>query len=255
MIEFPPSAAGGFSSAAGHYAKARPAYPRSAIGLLKEELPPGPVLDVAAGTGILTGQLSRAKLNMFAGEPVGEMAQQLRRALPRIPMVECTAESLPFADGSFDAVTVAQAFHWFDAAIASAEIHRVLNPPGRLALIWNARDESVDWVRRVTDLVESHSGGRPYSPAQGQECERLLTESGLFRTVSETRFANPQRSSPELLAARVRSTSFVAALSETDQDALLNEVNEVIRDSPELTGRQQFEFPHTCSVVFFDKTQ
>ena len=43
-------------------------------------------------------------------------------------MRDGTAEAIPAADGSLDAVTVAQAFHWFDAGRALAEIHRALRP-------------------------------------------------------------------------------------------------------------------------------
>ncbi len=43
-------------------------------------------------------------------------------------MVAATGEALPLANRSVDAVTVAQAFHWFDARRALAEIARVLRP-------------------------------------------------------------------------------------------------------------------------------
>jgi len=141
-----PVAAGGFSSAAGHYARSRPTYAARAVGLLKESIPPGPVLDVAAGTGILTGQLLRAGRALVAVEPLPEMLAQLRRSLPAVPGLQATAEALPFADGSFAGVTAAQAFHWFDAPAALAEAARVLEPGGVLAMVWNVRDESVPWV-------------------------------------------------------------------------------------------------------------
>ena len=52
-----------------------------------------------------------------------------------------TAERIPLTDDYVDAVTVGQAFHWFDEQPALREIHRVLRPGGGVALIWNARDE------------------------------------------------------------------------------------------------------------------
>jgi ubiquinone/menaquinone biosynthesis C-methylase UbiE len=52
-----------------------------------------------------------------------------------------TAEAIPLEDASVDAVTVAQAFHWFRAEEALREIHRVLRPGGGLALVYNVRDE------------------------------------------------------------------------------------------------------------------
>ena len=59
-------------------------------------------------------------------------------------------------DGSVDAVIVAQAFHWFDAGGALAEIARVLRPDGGLALVWNARDEAVPWVAELTRAIDWH---------------------------------------------------------------------------------------------------
>ncbi len=55
-------------------------------------------------------------------------------------MVAATGEALPLANRSVDAVTVAQAFHWFDARRALAEIARVLRPGG--AALVDERDES-----------------------------------------------------------------------------------------------------------------
>ena len=76
---------------------------------------------------------------MIAVEPVAEM----RAALPEsVGRARRTAEAIPLDDASVDLVTVAQAFHWFDGDAALTEIHRVLRPGGRLALLWNRRGEN-----------------------------------------------------------------------------------------------------------------
>src|SRR5690606_39572748 len=63
-----------------------------------------------------------------------------------------SAQTLPLADGALDAVVCAQAFHWFAGREALDEFHRVLRPGGRLGLVWNVRDESVDWVAELTAI-------------------------------------------------------------------------------------------------------
>jgi len=50
-------------------------------------------------------------------------------------------------------VVCAQAFHWFASAEALAGIHRLLKPAGELGLIWNVRDQSVDWVADLTRIM------------------------------------------------------------------------------------------------------
>lgn len=64
-------------------------------------------------------------------------------------------------NGEADAVVVAAAFHWFDGDVALAEIHRVLCPTGRLGVVWNVRDESVDWMARLTDIIDVYAGDTP----------------------------------------------------------------------------------------------
>lgn len=246
-----PVAAGGFSSAAGHYQRARPTYAREAVGLLKEQLPPGAVVDLAAGTGILTGQLRRAGRQVVALEPLAEMLAQLRLAQPGVPAAQAVAESLPLRDGSLAGVTVAQAFHWFDVAAALAELARALAPKGVLAMVWNVRDESVPWVRRLTDLIEARSGGRPYAEHRDHLWEEVVERDGRFEHLGTHRFANPVPSSVELVAERVRSTSFVAVMPAAERDALVAEVVDLLAGAPEVGGRERFDYPHHTVVHLF----
>lgn len=248
MTEMNPVSAGGFSSAAGHYAKVRPAYARGAVGRINETIPPGPVLDVAAGTGILTGQMLRAGREVVAVEPLAEMLAQFVRALPRTPAVSAVAESLPFSGSTFSGLTIAQAFHWMDCGAALAEAHRVLQPGGVLVLVFNARDESVPWVRELTDLVEQRSGGRPYSDHRDRSWEDLVDGVGGFDHISTDRFANPVPASPELVLERVRSTSFVAVMEPGARESLLEEARVLIARHADTRDLEHFEYPHDTVV-------
>jgi SAM-dependent methyltransferase len=67
-----------------------------------------------------------------------------------------TAEAIPLADASVDAVTVAQAFQWFRAEQALAEIGRVLRPGGVLALVANLRDESDPLQQAFAETLARH---------------------------------------------------------------------------------------------------
>jgi len=125
------------------YERARPGYPPEAIDFL-HELGLGPdsdVLDLAAGTGKLTRALIAAGARVTAVEPLFAMRQMLQQRLPEATVMEGTAEKIPVPDGSMNLVTVAQAFHWFEADAASREIARVLKRGGGLGAIWHVRDE------------------------------------------------------------------------------------------------------------------
>src|SRR5690349_17777512 len=115
----------GFASAAEVYEQSRPGYPEEAIQWLATELGLGPgrtVVDLAAGTGKLTRLLTSTGASVIAIEPVDEMREALERTTPQADARPGTAERTGLPDASADAVTVAQAFHWFDGPAALAEI-------------------------------------------------------------------------------------------------------------------------------------
>ena len=255
MAETPPSvhesAARGFARAAGDYERGRPTIPPEAIAFLARVLGLGPtrtVLDLAAGTGKLTRALAPTGARLVAVEPVAAMRAKLAESLPQARVLAGTAERIPLADGSVDAVTVAQAFHWFDGDAALAQIHRVLRPSGRLGLVWNARDEAVPWVARLTELMEPQRGDTPGYRAGDW---RLAFE----RTTQFTRFEHAEfrfehELPPDGVVARVASVSFIAALPHVQREALLERVRRLLAEDPETRGRANVLLPY-CTDVFW----
>jgi SAM-dependent methyltransferase len=244
-----PVAAGGFAAAAPTYARSRPIYARAAIGRVKQCVPDGrPVLDVAAGTGILSGQLWRAKLAVVALEPVSEMLEHLLRTLPGVPAVRGVAEQLPFGPGGFGGVTVGEAFHWFDTAVALAEARRVLCDGGALALLRNRRDTTVDWVAQYDDAVMSEQpSGRPYS--RTVDLVAAVAGTGAFGPVDAASFPNPRPCSPQQLVDRAASTSFVAAAEPDARARVLHRVAQLAAHHPDLAGRTTFDLPYVTEVL------
>jgi SAM-dependent methyltransferase len=219
------AAAVGFARSAQAYERGRPGYPDAAVDRLVAALPGRAVVDLAAGTGKLTRALVARGLDVVAVEPVAEM-----RAAIAAPAraVEGTAEAIPLADAGVDAVTVAQAFHWFDGPRALAEIHRVLRPGGVLALLWNRRDTRDALQGRITDVLEPHRGD---VPAHRDEAWRaVLRDSPLFGPLSEATFTNEQHVDAEGLADRVGSISFVAAMDAAERERLLAEIRALAGD-------------------------
>jgi ubiquinone/menaquinone biosynthesis C-methylase UbiE len=228
-----PTAAAGFARAADAYERGRPGYPREAIDHLAAELglwDGTTVLDLAAGTGKLTRMLRATGATVIAVEPVEAMRRVLREAVPGVEVRDGTAESIPAADGALDAVTIAQAFHWFDAGPALAEIHRVLGPGGGLGLIWNMFDTTVDWVAALQALVLGFHRGEPQYGGSGWRDE--LAACGLFEPLSEHVSGHVQELSTADLLARIGSTSYIATLPGSERDLLFSEIRALVADLP-----------------------
>jgi SAM-dependent methyltransferase len=228
-----PTAAAGFGRAADAYERGRPGYPPEAVAHMASELGLGPgatVLDLAAGTGKLTRMLAATEATVIAVEPVEAMRRVLVAALPGVEVLEGTAEAMPVADGAVDAITVAQAFHWFDAERAFADIHRALRPGGGLGLIWNMFDTSVEWVAAMQALVHIHRRGEPQYGRSGWR--EALGASGLFGPVTEGTFGLVQELDTDGLLARIGSTSYIATLPDADRAQLFNEIRALVADLP-----------------------
>jgi SAM-dependent methyltransferase len=145
-----------FGSEAAAYERGRPSYPPEAVDWLlapTDSFRARVVLDLGAGTGKLTTRLVERGLSVTAVDPIAEMLDMLRGALPDTPALLGSAEQIPLPDNAVDAVLVAQAWHWFDPERATAEIIRVLRPGGRLGVLWNTRDERSGWVRDFGRIV------------------------------------------------------------------------------------------------------
>lgn len=129
------------------YDRYRPGFPAEAADAAVDGREGAVVLDVGAGTGKFTELLASRAAQVIAVDPSEDMLAQLRRKLPTVAARVGPAEDLPVEDAAVDAVTVAQAFHWFDRDRAAAEFARVLRPGGLLTLLWNVPDPDSSWDR------------------------------------------------------------------------------------------------------------
>ncbi|MDE1171252.1 MAG: class I SAM-dependent methyltransferase [Verrucomicrobium sp.] len=128
-----------FTGRAADYRRHRPGYPAGIADLLREcGLPPGArVADIGAGTGLFTRLLLEAGYGAVAVEPNAAMREAAREELPGVEIVAGSAEATGLPDAAFDAVTSAQAFHWFEPEAARREFCRIAKPGGWLFLVWN----------------------------------------------------------------------------------------------------------------------
>ena len=203
-----------FGGVADAYDRGRPSYPREAAAWLAGEQPTT-VLELGAGTGKLTEVLAGLGHDVHATDPDEQMLARLRAKLPDVRTSVAGAEELPAADASYDVVVVAQAFHWFDHERAMPEIARVLKPGGRLAVVWNARDERIPWVRKLGRIIGTQEQLRSADP---------LHASAHFDDVEETSFRHWQTVDRASIQDLVLSRSNVAVLDDEGRAAKLADV-------------------------------
>lgn len=206
----------GFRRGAEAYERGRPGYPPAAVSFLVERLrlePGRTVVDLGAGTGKLARLLVPSGAHVVAVEPVRAMRELI--AVGAIDVVAGTAEEVPLPAASVDAVTVAQAFHWFRIETALAEIHRVLRPGGALAVVRNRRDPD-DPVQREFEQILGRRRGHP-SLETGIDLEAALARSGRFGRPELAVFPHAHELDADGLLAQALSETSIALLGDDDR--------------------------------------
>jgi ubiquinone/menaquinone biosynthesis C-methylase UbiE len=247
-------AAKGFGNSADSYERGRPEYPAEAVEYLIQSLeisPQSKVMDLAAGTGKLTRLLVPTKAALVAVEPVEEMRKKFIVQLPGIEILSGTAENIPVQSSSFDAVVVAQAFHWFAGDSALMEINRVLKPKGKLGLIWNVRDESLDWVSEIAQILKPHEVGVPRYGTN--EWKKVFDENSAFSSLEKRSFGYSQKGNVETVIDLVQSRSYISVLPDGTRESVLRQVMELLRKHPQTKDREEIEIPYRTDVYWCSK--
>jgi SAM-dependent methyltransferase len=223
-----------FSTRVENYVRFRPGYPDSLLPLLEEQ---GTLRrdDVVADVGFGTGKLTRLFLGrvnvLYAVEPNDEMREAGQRLVAddRCRVVAGRAEKTGLPDASVDLVVAAQAFHWFDIESSLAEMQRILRPGGRVALIWNVRDEArSDFMREYEALLGCH--GTDYRNVgahgvdQATQARLFGLERGLFH-----RLPNEQRLDREGLIGRVLSASYAPEPGSPGHDTMIAALDDLFQ--------------------------
>jgi SAM-dependent methyltransferase len=235
----------GFSRAAPNYVRGRPGYPDELLLWLRQRLQLGPqstVVDLGAGTGKFSQLLLRTGADVVAVEPVDAMRAQLLDSISGLSVIAGTAQSMPLESASVDAVVCAQAFHWFASSEALREIRRVLRPGGKLGLVWNVRDESVDWVAAISAIIAPHQGDAPrFNSGQW----RRLFPNELFSDPEEFSVTH-QHIGPakQVITDRFLSVSFIAALPQPQRADVAARLGALIATHPQLKDRDTIAVPY-----------
>jgi SAM-dependent methyltransferase len=239
----------GFQRAAGKYERGRPEAPPAAIDAVVRTLrlsSGSTVLELGAGTGKLSRHLAPRTGRYVALEPVPAMREQFRRALPEVPLVAGISEMLPLSASSVDAVVAAQAFHWFDIPRAMSEMRRVLRPEGGVGLLWNVRDESVDWIHQETMIMDRYDDRGPRYH-HGKWLEAWDRTPG-FAPLEKQSFSFVQRMDRDTALERFTSVSFIASLEGARYTEAESALKHLLDTHPQTEGRAEIELSYQCEI-------
>lgn len=236
-IELNARRANSFGAQAFAYAEHRPDYPVAAVRWALEPLSGAPlrVLDLAAGTGKLTGVLVAEGHQVTAVEPNEEMLSELVRRHGGVRALPGSAERIPLPDSTVDAVLVGQAFHWFDPERAMPEIARVLRPGGVLAGLWNSEDHTVGWIAEFGEVVRT-------SVSSVRTTEVPIPDHPLFTDPVDGTFPHGQRRTAESLVATINTHSHALVISEEERAQLNERMLAFLKANP-ATANGEFTFP------------
>jgi SAM-dependent methyltransferase len=228
--------ASSFGPAAAEYALHRPGYPDAAIEWVLQPIRGRRVirvLDLAAGTGLVTEALHRAEVDVIAVEPDPQMRMEMQRRVFGVAVLAGTGEDIPLPDERVDAVLVGQALHWFDQRRALPEIARVLKPGGVFGALWNSDDHRVEWVVEYSRL--SH-----YPPDQEAPPQPPVDEHEAFGPLEWEMFDNRYPRTIDSLVATVATHSGTLVLPPAERAYL--------QSRPE-TASGQFDLPMITTVA------
>jgi SAM-dependent methyltransferase len=226
-----------FGAAAADYARYRPQFPVEAVRWMLDGATRAvvDVADVGAGTGKLTRTLVELAPRVTAFEPDAGMLAELGRQVPRAQRQQARAESLPVADDSFDALTVAQAWHWFDHPVAAAQFRRVVRTGGVIGLVWNIRDTRVPWVAELAQLIESDE--RPNSIGEIAQT---------FAGVEREDFEHSVPMSTEALMGLLSTVSYLRLRPDAAQ--VFAAVRQLLATDPETAGHDVIAVPYVTTT-------
>jgi SAM-dependent methyltransferase len=249
MDELTARRAKSFGPVAATYDRVRPGYPPDGVSWLLEEAAAAGiararrrrVLDLGAGTGALTRDLVARGLDVVAVEPDPHMRAVLESRVPRADVRAGSAEELPVDDGDVDVVIGAQMWHWVDGDRATAEVARVLRPGGTLGLLWNLRDERVEWMAELGSVF----GGDDVHHRRAADVS--LPAGAPFTAAAARDFRWSQELAPTDIVDLVATRSQVQVMADAERSEVLARVGDFVASHPAVAGRGRIVVPYVTS--------
>lgn len=236
-----------FSNRVDSYTNYRPSYPKEAIDYLYNSVglhSNSKIADIGAGTGIFSKLLLERGSYVIAVEPNQAMrtaAEQMLESEPNFQTISGSAESTGLPDQSVDFIVCAQAFHWFDRLAAQTEFRRILQPGGKVVLIWNSRLTTGNSFRTEYDQL-LHTYGTDYEKVNHKNISQSMLHS-FFKegTMQEASFQMGQEFDFEGLKGRLQSSSYSPVPGHPNHTPMMTELQNIF-DRNKREGTVLFDY-------------
>lgn len=237
-----------FTGKAEIYDKYRPSYPDRFVDTLFEKTNAGKVADIGAGTGIFTECLLKRPWAVTAVEPNGDMFKILKDKLSfRALVVKATAENTGLKSESYDLITAAQAFHWFDKPLFFKECRRLLTSGGYVAVIWNTRCGS-DFNDEAASVFQKYRpeqfNGSAITGYKSFDCDELF-KCAPFEKYETFTCNHSQIMNKEYFIGNFLSHSYALKEGEPGYEDFLGELQNIF-DKFNSGGKLEQEYISTC---------
>jgi len=210
-----------FSNRAKDYSRYRPTYPAAAIDWILAGLTPSATIaDIGAGTGISSRLLGDRGLQVWAIDP-NETMRSAAQPHPQVKFCAGTAEQTGLDAASVDLITCCQSFHWFEPIATLQEFHRILKSGGRVALVWNERDQTDQFTAEHTAVIRKAAETRFFDHPARKSADPLA-ESSLFTHFRQRSFSHQQPLSLNAMIGLALSASYIPKSGEVYEQLLLN---------------------------------
>jgi SAM-dependent methyltransferase len=202
------------------------------------------VVDLGAGTGLLTRAVAAVAGHVIAVEPDERMRAVLESRSPGVEVLAGRGEAIPLPDASADAVLISSAWHWMDTDLAAPEIARVLRDGGRFGVIWTGR-ERTPWLRTGEWFNTDHRD-RDRDPvgadlATPRDRQIALPDPLLFRNIETQTFQFARRMSiPDLVEWLTTYSRIIIA---TDEAKAAGRARATAALTEEFPGAAEVEVP------------
>jgi SAM-dependent methyltransferase len=192
------------------------------------------LLDVGCGAGGFAALAAREGATVTGIDAALAMVEHARRLVPGASFQTGELEDLPYADGSFDAVTGFNSFQYAaDPATALREAARVTAPGGQVVtMIWGtaAECEAAAYLTALGRLLAPPPPGAPgpFALSEPGVLEKLLTKAGLVPTPRRVIAAPWVYPDEETMLGGLMSSGPAAAAIENTSEQV---VREALRDA------------------------